>query len=363
MSTRSVVSSTSMRRGLLCVLCASAVNVSSAGDLAPPAGPVAPTHKTLTQVEPRTLIDTIPFTISGPGSYYLARDLTGASGQSGIIITASNVTIDLNGFTLHGVAGSFWGIASFPGANDLIVRNGGVTGWGMSGIDLANASNGVIESIVASGNAQVGIRAGSNFIVSRCAAWSNGVGMGQNGLLANGHAVIADCAAFNNGGAGIGGGGDSVVRDCVARDNGTHGITVGDRCTVSGCTASSNDQDGIRANAGCTITGCTSGSNNFDGIRALELCRITANLCQSNGPGANSGAGVHVTGSVNHIEGNTVLQNDRGIDVDAGGNLIIRNSANFNTNDFDIAGGNSTGPIVTSATIGASTNPHANYSF
>ncbi len=40
------------------------------GPLAPPGAP-APTFKTLQQVEPRTPISALPFTISQPGSYYL----------------------------------------------------------------------------------------------------------------------------------------------------------------------------------------------------------------------------------------------------------------------------------------------------
>lgn len=346
---------------VLCVLCGE--GLCRAGDLNPPAGPVAPTHKTLTQIEPRTLIDSLPQTIAAPGSYYLARDLTGVSGQPGITITASNVTIDLNGFTLRGVAGSFYGIGSLAGANDLTVRNGGVTGWGGSGIDLANANNGLIEGVVASGNRDIGIRSGGNFVVSRCVARNNGVTTGQAGISTNGPGCVFEaCASTGNGGAGIGGGSNSVIRDCIATLNSNSGISVGNGCTIAHCSATSNVQHGIAANDACHISDCVAASNGLDGIRAATGCFIMNNLCRGNGA-ATIGAGIHVTGADNHIEANSVTTGDFGVDVDAGGNLVIRNSASGNTTNYSLTGTNTVGPTITSATIGTSTNPHANYSY
>src|SRR6187455_75010 len=71
------------------------------GPLAPPAGPPAPSMKTLDQVEARTPISSVPFTISASGSYYFTKNLQfqNTSGNA-IAISASDVTLDLNGFTL-----------------------------------------------------------------------------------------------------------------------------------------------------------------------------------------------------------------------------------------------------------------------
>jgi len=66
--------------------------------------------KTLDQVEARTPISSLPYTITQPGSYYLTADLQGVAGQDGIYVPVDNVTIDLNGFALIGVAGSYSGI-------------------------------------------------------------------------------------------------------------------------------------------------------------------------------------------------------------------------------------------------------------
>src|SRR6478672_5324618 len=84
----------------------------NAGDLNPPAGPVASTMKTLSEVEPRIAINATNtpgdadsvFKISQPGSYYLTGNVTGVASKYGIEIAASGVTVDLAGFELTGVA-------------------------------------------------------------------------------------------------------------------------------------------------------------------------------------------------------------------------------------------------------------------
>ena len=48
----------------------------------------------------------------------------------------------------------------------------------------------------------------------------------------------------------------------------------------------------------------------------------------------------------NHIDSNHVTGNDRGIDVDGTGNLVIRNSASGNAINWVIAASNKVGVIV-----------------
>src|SRR5215813_2047720 len=76
-----------------------------AGDLTPPPGPVGPTMKPLSQVEPRTPVTatTTPgdfnsvYQINQSGSYYLTGNVAGVTGKIGVKILVGNVTLDLNG--------------------------------------------------------------------------------------------------------------------------------------------------------------------------------------------------------------------------------------------------------------------------
>ena len=99
------------------------------GSLTPPGAP-APTMKTLDQVEPRTPISSVPFTINTAGSYYLTGNLSVTTGNA-ILISVDDVTLDLNGFTISSTAATASGTAiSIPsGAKDNVtIRNGHIRG-------------------------------------------------------------------------------------------------------------------------------------------------------------------------------------------------------------------------------------------
>ena len=128
----------------------SAAGLLFAGPLDPPVGPITPTFKTLTEVEPRIAINATNtpgdlnnlFKITQRGSYYLTGNITGVAGKNGIEITASGVTLDLNGFELIGIPamGPVDGVSMFnSGPLNVTVRNGSVRNWGDDGIDLTQA--------------------------------------------------------------------------------------------------------------------------------------------------------------------------------------------------------------------------------
>jgi parallel beta-helix repeat protein len=345
------------------------------GPLTPPGAP-APTMKTLDQIEPRTPISSLPFTITNSGSYYLTGNLTSAGG--GIIIQTDEVTLDLMGFTLSGGTGS--GIYISGNLNNIVIRNGTVRDW-TNGIDIPGARNSQLESLRVFNNGTYGIRVGSA-IISHCEAFSNG----GEGIGAGATSVVRDCISHDNGGPGITVNFDSAISNCVARQNTgagiitiygntvkdctanfntAGGIIVGEGCTVTGCTAKSNGADGIAADGGSTVSGCTSTANTGDGIEVTSSCRVVENTCQGNGAAAGDGAGIHASSSRNRIDSNTVMGNDRGIDCNpASTNLIIRNSARGNTTNYDLVAGNNSGAIILSPGVGFSaTNPWANFEF
>jgi hypothetical protein len=110
------------------------LTVRGQGSLTPPGGP-SPTMKTLAQVEPRTPISTLPFTISAPGSYYVTTNLTAASAGIGVTISSGNVVLDLSGFTLNGAKVGTSGIYVIGNFTNIVIRNGIVTSWTYSGVD------------------------------------------------------------------------------------------------------------------------------------------------------------------------------------------------------------------------------------
>ncbi len=359
-----------------------------AGPLAPPLGAIQPTSR----FSPRVEIDQLPFTVAVSGSYYLGRDLTGVAGSNGITIAADNVTLDLGGFSLFGVAGSLDGVAVPAAQANLSIHGGTVRGWGVDGVDCTLATNCALANLQASSNAGHGLRIGIGGLVSKCTARENildgvntGAGVtvldctmddnGDDGISAGVGCTVRSCTAYSNDDSGITTGGGSTVIGCTTRDNGggaatptKDGIAAADGSSVIDCVAYSNDDDGILVTAGSTVRGCTATSNLGDGIQAANDCLVQGNTCDGNGAGVNDGAGIHVTDGDTRVIDNHVTDNDRGIDVDLAGSLIIRNSAAGNTVAFDIAPGNDYGQIILSPGAGfngaaTDSNPWANFEF
>lgn len=342
---------------------ASAVRV-RAGDLNPPVGPIAPTHKTLTEVEPRIAVNAVNtpgnaislYRISVSGSYYLTGNITGVSGKHGIFIDAHDVTLDLNGFALIGVTDSLDGII-VPGArNNVVIRNGLIRLWGESGIE-SKANIGRIERITSSQNGAWGI---------------------DNGMAETLSAHVVSCETYGNGGLVSGSGGirawaSAHIVNCVTVGNIGDGINAGSASTVSGCTSGFNNGDGIVVEDASAVFNCLSSYNLGDGIQALRKCRIFNNSCSVNTIGG--GAGIHLIEDSTHVEGNVCINNAKGIDVDSAGNIIIRNTCTSNGTNWDIVAGNAVAPIVQASTNGAaiigsnyagglgSTDPNANFTY
>src|SRR5262245_1744211 len=120
-----------------------------AGNLTPPAGPPTPTMKTLAEIEPRTPISMLPYTISQPGSYYLTQNLTASGSGDSIVIQASAVTLDLNGFTLDGGPSGQIAICecAAPPLTDWVIRNGTLRNWFSSGVSASNVDGVRIERL------------------------------------------------------------------------------------------------------------------------------------------------------------------------------------------------------------------------
>ncbi len=291
---------------------------------------------------------------------------------------------------------------------------------GNGGHGIVVGSEGTITCSTSSGNAINGMIGGNDCIVDNCDVSDN---LGD-GMLWGSGCILKDCTAYSNDDEGIVTSNGCTVVACTAYDNGDgasalskDGIRVGVSCSIIACSAYSNADDGfVLPGAGCsitdstayantgdgieggigTITGCSAIGNNEDGIHVVGAMTITncatyqnfndgievaddsfvfQNTCDSNGPGVNNGANIHVTGSDNRIDGNQCTDADRGIDVDGAGNIIVRNTCSGNTTNWDIVAGNAVAPIVAATTNGAailgntyagslgSTDPNANFTY
>lgn len=395
-----------------------------AGPLNPPAGPVAPTYKTLTEVEPRIAIGptttpgsaTAIAVISQPGSYYLTGNLQGVVGKNGIEIAASGVTIDLNGFEASGNGGLDGIATTVASLTNIAITNGSIRNWSGDGIDLQTtlAFNSQVTGIRADFNTGIGIKVGNAYLVERCGARSNGGG----GISCGAQGAIRFCEAVSNTGTGITvgqganvshclsgfnlfnpgdalrAGGYCTITDCTFTSSTAHGINTGPVSTIARCTVDGAALNGILAGNGSTVIGCSvnfsqninivvgNGSTvadcsvqfgNLGGIECGAQCVIRGNTCASNSNGSPNGFSIHAIGADNRIEANNCTQAGRGIDADSPGNIIIRNTCSGHTNNFDVVAGNvilvvnaATAPAVLGSSGGTapgSTDPNANFSY
>ena len=138
-----------------------------------------------------------PVTLSQPGSYRLAGNLTVPAATDGIVIAADRVTLDLNGFSVVG-SGTGAGISNgLIGRIGTSIRNGTVTNF-EDGIVLKESAGefatSEIQQIRAIRNAGTGILASANSVISGNTA----VGNGEFGISAGPASTVSDNNASRN---------------------------------------------------------------------------------------------------------------------------------------------------------------------
>lgn len=350
------------------------------GSLTPPPGTPGPSMKSLAQVEPRTAITNVPYTITQPGSYYLTTNF--ATAGSGVIIQANRVTVDLMGFSLMGdndaIGYGVW--VSGQSANprrEVVIRGGSITGFD-SGIYFEYVQNGRVEEMAISGNVNQG--------VLLC---------GANGGLCSGNSVIG-CAISSNGYCGVymdgtqsGGRCEANTIDrCVITGNKASGLILNGgaegRClgnTIADCTVSDNKQDGIKLNGyqGCCdgnlIVRCSISANAFAGVRLSgSEGQVRGNRLENNLFVENVDSGIRLEAvDANRIQNNHITgslgENSYGIiSYQSSANLIVQNMCFDYQSNFSMSANDVYGPIVTASGALSTTNgaaglsPWANFS-
>lgn len=236
-------------------------------DPAGPPGSAATRMPALNQIEPRQIIETLPFTITNSGPYVITRNLAGTSGFSGITIQTNSVTLDLNGFALTGVAGSLDGIQVDRPCSFITIKNGVLSGWEQNGINAESANNTRIENLLLSKNLNNGVNLGTNCMVIRCTADNNS----SAGFTVGASCTIQDSAAKGNGTVGFLATDGCLIQKCVANRNFSHGFSVDSLGQFAFCTASGNAGNGFNlGNSGSVLDSCaygnTEGFHGWDGI-------------------------------------------------------------------------------------------------
>lgn len=289
-------------------------SVHAQGPLSPPPGAPAPVMKSLDQVEARIPLvagqagvsingTTGAITISQAGSYYLTGNLTlTAAGASGIVITSSNVTLDLNGFALIHTTGNGGHAVSINAAN-VTVRNGTVrggstvsdgtfthAGWNEGITAGSNFPNLVAEDISVSGVRSHGINLSyEGSMIERCVVHT----VGEMGLYAS---SISFSTARKTGGTAIAASSDpdsGSVSNCFGETVSTsgHGIYAADGA-VDNCRGIAKAGIGIMAE---TAINCFGTSNSNTGLNAA-----VSNNCRgvsTSGTGITGSSAMHCYGA------------------------------------------------------------------
>ena len=315
-----------MMLGAAGVLGAAALaKMAEAGPLSPPAGPIVGTGKTLNEVEPRTLLDPDAFFgvigINAPGSYYLTKSFEGK-----ITISATNVTLDLNGFTVTSLSSisNQAAILVTIGQKNVVIRNGRVVmrSVASSGIDCQQLQAGcVIEDMqivseLSGVQSVYGIRCDGPLVVRRVALQGTfGIAIGCAGGDVSDCVVLANAASVNGistfgaaaaisrctiqgvgQGSSLDAGTGSMITDCLIR-GGRPGLSLGGRCRVVRCAVF--DAAGNGGTAGskstlsdCVIQGTTSIDANNPGRGVIATDRLRLERCHI---ANNAGGGVRAT--------------------------------------------------------------------
>jgi len=329
----------------------------------------------------------VMFTISSPGSYVLTDNVTMSANVSCINITASDVTLDLNGHSITGNASVTYGING-AGMERIHLYNGMIRNFGSKGIVLGSycrvwdlivescGDNGLETSdgshvfrVTAVSNKGNGIKTGSHCLIERCTARYNGSKGGKAGIYAGNYCTIKDCVCDSNSNTantnvdsyGINAGAGSTIfnNTCYSNNNSTtynggeaYGIYVSNGSTVHGNACFQNqgtnqgtDAIGIYAASGSNVTGNTCSENNASadggdsiGISCGAHSVIKDNTCRNNhahgaslanAVGIAATEGCLVTG--NNCTNNNGTTSSIGIRVGANGNRVENNLCSTHT--------------------------------
>ena len=240
-----------------------------------------------------------PVTIDGSAgrSYRLTGDLIVLRATTGgIIISTPDVSIDLGGFTIIGLAcvGTLNNCDLFSGSGTGVevtsfkirgvsVKNGSIVGMGANGVSLGDQAE--VSDLRVRWNRLAGIVVFGGATVSGNTVYQNG----GDGLNTRSGATISGNTVYENGNNGITTWVGATVSGNTVYQNGHNGIFVGTGSAVTGNTVNRNEHWGIAASNGSTVSGNTVRENDQNGLQLGADAAYRENVITFNGGTVSGG--------------------------------------------------------------------------
>jgi hypothetical protein len=193
-----------------------------------------------------------PIVLTQPGAYQFAGNIHPPANTVGIQVGSYNVTIDLNGFQLHGSTVALFGIAG--ATNGVTIKNGTITGFKFDGIHGA-ASYWIVDNV-------------------------RSVENGRDGIMVGPIALIRSSVVAFNMARGISTGFASIIQGNTVVRNGTIGVQT-QQSTVVGNTINNNDGVGLVGGGSAGYFGNTLNGNDVGGsnVEAEGVVPAHPNAC------------------------------------------------------------------------------------
>jgi hypothetical protein len=209
-----------------------------------------------------------PARLTRPGSYILGSNLTPGPGVDGIDVAATDITIDLNGFTISGGAAggtSNGRYAILDRADRLTVKNGTI---------------GAFRDLGGTGGAGIYAPNRPYLIVENMRILNSGIGIESDG---GSFTRIQDSTVATNKGKGIRCHTACEVSGSVVSGNGDDGIWCANACLIEGNVVSHNQSDGVVIYNSGSVLGNTIVSNTSYGLLSLGKAGMGNNTFIGNG--------------------------------------------------------------------------------
>ncbi len=238
-----------------------------------------------------------PVTISESGSYRLTGNLSQPSSNTTVInIQASNVTLDLNGFSILGSTvcsgapvsscsplGTGAGISAPSSVDNVVVKNGTVSGMADNCVSLSGSPN-EVRNLQVNNCGDNGISASNITLIDNVVSQDNRLdGIKLNSTVP----TVRNCRIFRNGGDGIetsASGSSGIIEGNFINFNGGDGINaLGNYGLIRNNVVRSNADFG--ADIQFTTVGFVNNvfsNNNSSGAQTSGGTSLGTNLCGTN---------------------------------------------------------------------------------